>query len=66
MESHWNQFYEMEHQWIQCCKEWNYTEVNVIECNISAFNAIMNGIPLMSILLNGTSMSSMLSRMESH
>jgi hypothetical protein len=34
--------------------EWIHTKVKVIEWDISEFNAILNGIPLKSMLLNGT------------
>jgi hypothetical protein len=50
--------------------EWNISETmlqwlespefNVIECKINEFNAIMYEIPLNSMLLNGTSVNSML------
>jgi hypothetical protein len=55
-----SQCYWREHQRIQCYDEWNPTEVNVIEWDISGFNGIINGIPSKSMLLKGTSVNSML------
>ena len=66
MESHWSQWYWMEHQWIQCYDEWNTFKVNVIEGNIGEINGILNGFPLSSMLSKETSVNSMLWWMESH
>ena len=40
--------------------KWNHTKFIFIEWSINEFNAIMNGIPLKSMLSNGPSMNSML------
>jgi hypothetical protein len=64
--SHWSQCYQMKHQWIQCRIESSHWVKWYIEWNISEFNDIINGMPLKSMLLNGTSVNSIYNSMESH